>query len=93
MKKNSKEKVDYHPTLVWTEIRSFIKGSAEALLSENGELSLEDYESLGKKKAPNFSADRKVVYDLYRVYQRERSSKRMFDEADLVYNIHKRLHH
>lgn len=91
MKKNSKEKVDYHPTLVWTEIRSFIKGSAEALLSENGELSLEDYESLGKKKAPNFSADRKVVYDLYRVYQRERSSKRMFDEADLVYNIHKRL--
>ena len=91
MKKTSKEKVDYHPTLVWTEIRSFIKGSAEALLSENGELSLEDYESLGKKKAPNFSADRKVVYDLYRVYQRERSSKRMFDEADLVYNIHKRL--
>ena len=91
MKKNSKEKVDYHPTLVWTEIRSFIKGSAEALLSENGELSLEDYESLGKKKAPNFSADRKVVYDLYRVYKRERSSKRMFDEADLVYNIHKRL--
>ena len=91
MKKTSKEKVDYHPTLVWTEIRSFIKGSAEALLSENGELSLEDYESLGKKKAPNFSADRKVVYDLYRVYRRERSSKRMFDEADLVYNIHKRL--
>lgn len=91
MKKTSKEKVDYHPTLVWTEIRSFIKGSAEALLSENGELSLEDYESLGKKKAPNFSADRKVVYDLYRVYQRERSSKRMFDEADLVYNIHKRI--
>ena len=91
MKKTSKEKVDYHPTLVWTEIRSFIKGSAEALLSKKGELSLEDYESLGKKKAPNFSADRKVVYDLYRVYQRERSSKRMFDEADLVYNIHKRL--
>ena len=91
MKKTSKEKVDYHPTLVWTEIRSFIKGSAEALLSKKGELSLEDYESLGKKKAPNFSADRKVVYDLYRVYRRERSSKRMFDEADLVYNIHKRL--
>ena len=91
MKKTSKEKVDYHPTLVWTEIRSFIKGSAEALLSKKGELSLEDYESLGKKKAPNFSADRKVVYDLYQVYQRERSSKRMFDEADLVYNIHKRL--
>ena len=91
MKKFSKEKIDYHPTLVWTEIRSFIKGSAEALLSENGVLSLEHYESLGKKKAPNFSADRKVVYDLFLVYERERSSKRMFDEADLVFNIHQRL--
>ena len=91
MKKSSKEKIDYHPTLVWTEIRSFIKGSAEALLSENGVLSLEDYESLGKKKAPNFSADRKVVYDLFCVYQRVHSSNRMFDEADLVFNIHKRL--
>ena len=91
MKKSSKEKIDYHPTLVWTEIRSFIKGSAEALLSENGVLSLENYKSLGKKKAPNFSADRKVVYDLFCVYQRLHSSNRMFDEADLVFNIHRRL--
>ena len=91
MKKSLKEKIDYHPTLVWTEIRSFIKGSAEALLSENGVLSLQDYESLGKKKAPNFSADRKVVYDLFCVYQRVHSSNRMFDEADLVFNIHRRL--
>ena len=91
MKKSSKEKIDYHPTLVWTEIRSFIKGSAEALLSENGVLSLDEYESIGKKKAPNFSADRKVVYDLFLVYQRVHSSNRMFDEADLVFNIHRRL--
>ena len=90
-KKSSKEKIDFHPTLVWTEIRSFIKGSAEALLSENGVLSLEDYESIGKKKAPNFSADRNVVYDLFLVYQRIHSSNRMFDEADLVFNIHRRL--
>ena len=91
MKKSSKETVDYHPTLVWTEIRSFIKGSAEALMSENGFLSLEDYESLGRKKAPNFSANRKVVYDLFLVYQQQRSRYRMFDEADLVFNIHRRL--
>ena len=91
MKKSSKEKVEYHPTLVWTEIRSFIKGSAEALVTEKGFLSLEDYEFLGRKKAPNFSADRKVVYDLFVVYQRQRLRDRMFDEADLVFNIHRRL--
>ena len=91
MKKSLKEKIDYHPTLVWTEIRSFIKGSAEALMSDKGVLSLKDYESLGRKKAPNFSADRKVVYSLFLVYQREHSRDRMFDEADLVFNIHRRL--
>ena len=91
MKKSLNEKIAYHPTLVWTEIRSFIKGSAETLLSESGVLSLEDYESLGRKKAPNFLADRKVVYELFLVYQRVRSSNRMFDEADLVFNIHRRL--
>ena len=91
MKKSSKEKVEYHPTLVWTEIRSFIKGSAEALVTEKGFLSLEDYEFLGRKKAPNFSADRKVVYDLFVVYQQQRLRDRMFDEADLVFNIHRRL--
>ena len=91
MKKSSKEKVEYHPTLVWTEIRSFIKGSAEALVTEKGFLSLEDYEFLGRKKAQNFSADRKVVYGLFVVYQQQRLRDRMFDEADLVFNIHRRL--
>ena len=91
MKKSSKGKVEYHPTLVWTEIRSFIKGSAEALLTEKGFLSLEDYEFLGRKKAPNFSADRKVVYDLFVAYQQQRLRDGMFDEADLVLNIHRRL--
>ena len=91
MRKSLKEKVDYHPTLVWTEIRSFIKGSAEALLGENGILNLDEYKSLGKKKAPNFTADREIVYRLFEVYQRVRSSNRMFDEADLVYSLHQRL--
>ena len=91
MIKSSKEKIEFHPTLVWTEIRSFIKGSAEALLSGNGVLSEEDYKSLGKKKARNFTANRTIIYDLFRIYQRVRSTKGLFDEADLVFNIHQRL--
>ncbi|XP_068717953.1 TPR and ankyrin repeat-containing protein 1-like [Montipora capricornis] len=84
-------KIDYHPTLVWTEIRSFIKGSAEALLGDKGVLTENDYMLLGKKKASNFTADRDVVYKLFQTYQRVRISKGMFDEADLVFNIHQRL--
>ncbi|XP_068702489.1 TPR and ankyrin repeat-containing protein 1-like [Montipora foliosa] len=84
-------KIGYHPTLVWTEIRSFIKGSAEALLGGKGVLTENDYMLLGKKKASNFTADRGVVYNLFLIYQRVLSSKRMFDEADLVFNIYQRL--
>ena len=91
MLNSSKEKIEFHPTLVWTEIRSFIKGSVEALLSSNGVLSNDDYMSLGKKKASNFTADRSIIYGLFRIYQQVRRTKGLFDEADLVFNIHQRL--
>lgn len=55
MKKSVKKKTDYHPALVWTEIRSFIKGSVEALMTENGFLSLAEYESLGRKGRQTFA--------------------------------------
>ncbi|XP_022800232.1 TPR and ankyrin repeat-containing protein 1-like isoform X2 [Stylophora pistillata] len=86
-----KVKAQYHPTLVWTEIRSFIKGSVEALHTEHGFLTLEEYSDLGRKRAPNFSADRDVVYSLFVVYQNTKRSLRMFDEADVVHNIYTRL--
>ena len=88
---SKKVKVQYHPTLVWTEIRSFIKGSIEALHTEQGYLSLEEYSDLGRKRAPNFSADREVVYSLFVVYQNTKCSLRMFDEADVVHNVYTRL--
>lgn len=42
-------------SMVMQEITSFIKGSAEAALKEEGHLSLEQYKELGAKRAPNFS--------------------------------------
>ena len=86
-----KVKAQYHPTLVWTEIRSFIKGSIEALHTERGFLSLEEYSDIGRKRAPNFSADREVVYSLFHVYQQTKCSLRMFDEADVVHHVYTRL--
>ena len=86
-----KRKVEYHPTLVWTEIRSFIKGSVEALHSVDGYITVEEYQALGRKRAPSFSADREIVYELFLAYQRIKRWKGMFDEADLVYHIYHRL--
>lgn len=80
--------------MVWMEIKSFIKGSREAIESECGYLTEEEYNRIGKKTAPNFAGNRKVVYKLFQHYkqfmQNERYGK-VFDECDLIHNIFQRL--
>ena len=90
-KMNKKQQVDCHATLVWMEIRSFIQGSFEALLSDTGYLSLDEYLLLGRKRAANFSSDRSAIYDLYREYRRLKQNLAMYDENDLVYHLYHRL--
>ena len=86
-----KKKVNFHPSLVWMEIRSFIKGSFEALHSELGHLSLESYQIIGQKRAPNFTGDREAIYKLFESYQRTKRLWSMFDENDLVFHLYHRL--
>ncbi|XP_070564881.1 TPR and ankyrin repeat-containing protein 1-like isoform X1 [Ptychodera flava] len=89
--KINKNKVDYHPTLVWMEIKSFIQGSIEALHTVNGHLSLEQYEELGRKRAPNFTADRREIYKLFEKYKGTKRQRGLFDESDLVFSVYHRL--
>ena len=50
---------------------SYIKGSKEAVCSESGDLSLQQYTSaIGRKRAPNFDeGSRSSVYEIYRKYK------------------------
>ena len=84
------------PLLVWMEIKSFIKGSAHALQTESGELSEEEYLSLGESMASNFPEIRPVVYEFYTAYRSYRQFHRyeeqvLFDECDLIHHLYKRL--
>ena len=84
------------PILVWQEIKSFIKGSVQALRSEDGYLCLADYKEVGKSKAPNFFKWRETIYNLFVKYHKYchspmQSGKRLFDEGDLLFNLHNRL--
>ncbi|KAL3888631.1 hypothetical protein ACJMK2_000996 [Sinanodonta woodiana] len=81
----------YHPSLVWTEIMSFIKGSFEALSKSCGYLSLEEYIEIGQKRAPNFSGKRDKIYKYFMRYHHFKKQNRLFDETDLVHDIYKRL--
>ena len=82
------------PLLVWMEIKSFIKGSKEAIESECGYLLRREYIELGRKRAPNFPGNREKVYELFEIYKQYFISHKwenLFDECDLVHNLFQRL--
>ncbi|XP_072009320.1 TPR and ankyrin repeat-containing protein 1 [Engystomops pustulosus] len=81
----------YNAALVWKEIKSFLKGSFEALSCQDGKLSEQEYIKLGKKRAPNFQGDRKEIYRLFCLYERIRSHLGYFDEEDVLFNLSSRL--
>jgi hypothetical protein len=61
------KQVNYHPSLVWTEIMSFIKGSFASLTKRKGFLDKDSYQQLGRKQAPNFTGSRDKVRERERV--------------------------
>ncbi len=80
------------PMLVWIEIKSFIKGSSQAMESDNGCISADEYEILGRKLAPNFIGNRSEVYAVFRRYQQYMQNHlNFFDECDCVHNIYTRM--
>ncbi|XP_069776422.1 TPR and ankyrin repeat-containing protein 1-like [Narcine bancroftii] len=86
-----KGKPQFNRALVWKEIKSFLKGSIEALNSPQGCLTEEQYIKLGKKRAPNFREDRKEIYSFFHMYQQIKSQCGYFDEEDLLYSLSLRL--
>ncbi|NXS59394.1 TRNK1 protein, partial [Brachypteracias leptosomus] len=81
----------YNPALVWKEIKSFLKGSFEALSCFGGKLTEEQYKKLGRKRSPNFTENRSEIYHLFCLYQQIRSQRGYFDEEDLLYNLSQRV--
>ncbi|XP_037004097.2 TPR and ankyrin repeat-containing protein 1 isoform X3 [Artibeus jamaicensis] len=87
----NKGKTSYNPALIWKEIKSFLKGSFEALSSPQGKLTEEQYKKLGRKRCPNFKEDRTEIYSLFCLYEQIRSQKGYFDEEDVLFNLSRRL--
>ena len=80
-----------NPLLVWIEIKSFIKGSSQALQTPHGYLSYEEYLDLGHKMAPDFADNRETAYNLFKRYETIKRQNGYFDDGDLVFNLFQRL--
>ncbi|GLI67622.1 hypothetical protein VaNZ11_011869, partial [Volvox africanus] len=81
------------PGLVYQEIMSYLKGSAEAIASPMGHLSLSAYLTLGRKRAPNFSEEvrGKLVWPIFERYERLKRQEWRYDLLDLVGHIYREM--
>ncbi len=68
--------------LAWEEIRGIIKGSCLDLTREH--LSREEYEQLGRKRAPLFSHERPRLYQVFLKYQEWCRDGGRMDDIDLA---------
>ena len=84
---SKKEYRKFDPSLIWTEISSYIKGSYETLQTKTGYLSEEQYQNVGKKKAPNFSHCRGDIYQLFKSYEQIKERDLMYDRSDVIQHV------
>jgi hypothetical protein len=79
------------PLVVWTNIRSFIKGSMEALGSEGGYLSKEEFLALGKKRYRLSEDQRETIYNIFERYRDFMDANELWDENDRIVALLRRL--
>eukprot|EP00934_Nitzschia_sp_Nitz4_P003879 Nitzschia sp. Nitz4//scaffold167_size49223//10984//18384//NITZ4_007032-RA/size49223-processed-gene-0.31-mRNA-1//-1//CDS//3329538266//3869//frame0 len=81
------------PLVVWTNIRTFLKGSIEAF-SQNQSTHVLDkaqFMALGKKRCRLSPEEREAVYDIFVRYQKVMEAKRLWDDCDRMTSVLKRV--
>ena len=77
--------------IVWSSIRSFIKGSIQALQQTNRVLSESEYMDLGKRRCRLSREQREVVYKTFLRYDCYMKEHNFWDDMDRVSSIVERL--
>lgn len=74
------------PLIIWTQIRSFIKGSIEAVMKGRA-LEWDEYKDLGQNQCRLTEDQRRSAYDAYLSYSQQMESSGLWDDCDLVARI------
>ncbi len=77
---NQKRNLPVDPRVVWTHIRSFIKGSIEAARAGRP-LKLDEYLSLAPERCRLTPDQRREVYAVFQVYEDQLARARLWDES------------
>merc|ERR1719491_922275 len=85
---------DVDALIVWTNIRSFIKGSIEALSNHDCFVSEEEffsYENFGKKRCRFSTEQRRFIYKVFLKYQEKMKEYDLWDNCDRIVSLMQRL--
>jgi len=87
---------DVEALVLWTQFRSFIKGSVEALLKEDTvkRLTLEEYLDLnvfGTSRCRLPLEQRRIAYDAFLKYEAEMDRMNLWDDCDLIAAVHSKF--
>lgn len=77
--------------IVWSHIRSFIKGSIEAMEHPDKVLSESAYLDLGRRRCRLPVEQRRTVYKIFQRYDRHMKENGLWDETDRVRNVVQKL--
>jgi hypothetical protein len=85
------EKLD--PLVIWTQIRSFIKGSVEALIKLDSDyLELSEYldmTAFSSARCRLLNEQRVAAYKAFERYEEEKKGKKLWDDCDLIAALHR----
>ena len=80
------------PSMVYTEIMSYIKGSVEALRSPHGRLTREGYVAMAERRSSLYTEQqRDNIYSLFLKYEKQKRETYEYDVADLVTHLYLEL--
>ena len=82
--------------IVWTNIRSFLKGSIESVQSRKNSFSVSEeiylsYEKFGRKRCRLSTQQRKLVYEVFLKYQQKTAELNTWDNCDRIIALIQRL--
>ncbi|CAM6125858.1 unnamed protein product [Calypogeia fissa] len=82
----------FDSSVVFTEIMSFIKGSLEALHTQSGRLTREEYLSLAVKRTSTFDErQRNSIYNIFQLYEKRKAVRNEYDIADCCSHLYAQM--
>lgn len=80
------QKIDLDPSELWKQIRTFIKGSIDAV-QKGRPLKRQEYMDLGVKGCRLSPEQRTLAYDAFEIYERYMKGSNIWDECDRIASI------